>query len=56
MIKKEAEKIQKYNDLKIEVWRLWVVKTEVILKLIYKIPEQQPGKARYQGTTEKKLQ
>ena len=45
MIKKEAENIKKCNDLKIEVWCLWDVKTGAILKIIYKIHEQQPGKA-----------
>ena len=52
MIKNEAEKIKKYNGFKTEVWCLWVVKTEVILKIVYKIPEQQPWKARYQGKHE----
>jgi len=51
LIKKEAENIQKYNDLKIEIWCLWNVKTEVTAKIIHKIPEQQPEEA-YQGTTE----
>lgn len=43
MIKKEAEKIQKYKNLKIAVWCLWNLKAEMIL-----IPEQQPGKTRHQ--------
>ena len=45
VIKNVAEKVQKYNHLKIEVWCLWNVKTEVILKIIHKIPEQQPRKS-----------
>jgi len=52
VIKNVAQKIQKCNHLKIDVWCLWNVKTEVILKIIRKIPEQQLGKAGgYQGTT-----
>ena len=47
MIKKEAEKIQKNKNLKIAVWCLWNLKTEMIL-----IPEQQPEKTRFQGNTE----
>ena len=30
MIKKEAEKIEKYKDLTIEIQRIWNVKTKVI--------------------------
>jgi len=52
LIKNEPEKITKFDGFKTEVWRLWVVKTEVILKIVYKIPEQQIWKARYEGKTE----
>jgi hypothetical protein len=55
-IKKEAEKILNYKDLKIEIQRMWNVKTEVItiiyggkwkhLKLIQKIAEQHNCKAK----------
>ena len=34
MIKKEAGKILKYNDLKIEIQRTWNVKTKVIPVII----------------------
>ena len=34
MIKKEAEKILKYEDLKIEIERMWNVKTKVIPVII----------------------
>jgi len=47
VIKKEAEKILKYNDLTIEIQRMWNVKTEVIPIIIGatgKIREQHPRK------------
>jgi len=34
VIKKEAEKILKYEDLTIEIQRMWNVKTEVIPEII----------------------
>ena len=34
MIKKEAEKILKYNNLTIEIQRMWNVKTKVIPVII----------------------
>ena len=34
MIKKEAEKILKYKDLKIEVQHMWNVKVKVILAIV----------------------
>ena len=34
MIKKEAEKILKYEDLRIEIERMWNVKTKVIPVII----------------------
>ena len=62
MIKKEAEKIPKYKNITIEIQPMWNVKTKVIpviiggnwnyFKIIQKIPEQNTGKARNQGTTE----
>jgi hypothetical protein len=61
VIKKEAEKILKYKDLTTEIQRKCNVKTKAItsnnigswnhLKIIQKIPHQQTGKARNQGTT-----
>ena len=53
MFKKEAEKILKYEDLTIEIQRMWNVKTKVIpgdmgdwdyFKVIQKIREQHTGK------------
>ena len=34
VIKKEAEKILKYNDLTIEIQHMWIVKTNVIQNII----------------------
>jgi hypothetical protein len=34
VIQKEAEKILKYNDLTIEIWHMWKVKTMVIPVII----------------------
>ena len=54
VIKKEAEKILKYEDLTTEIQRMWNVKTKVIaviiggdwdcFKVIQKIREQHTGK------------
>ena len=56
VIKKEAEKILKYKDLTILIYRVWNVKTKVtsvimgangtISKSFQRIPEQHTGKAR----------
>jgi len=37
VIKKEAEKILKYNDLTIEIQRMWNVKTKVAPVIIGKL-------------------
>jgi len=60
--KKEAEKVLKYDELTIEIQRLWNVRNNSDtsnnngnwnrLTIIRTIPEQHTGIARYQGTTE----
>jgi hypothetical protein len=62
VIRKEAEKILKYEDFTIEIKGMWIVKTKVItsnnmgnlndLKLFQTTPEQNTWNARNQRTTE----
>ena len=58
VIKKESEKIIKYQDLTVEIERVWNVTpvqtwlTGTISKSLKKIPEQHKKKARNRGTTE----
>jgi hypothetical protein len=57
VIRKEAEKILKYKDVKIEIQRMWNVKARVIpvvigatgtiSKSLQRVPEQHTGKGRY---------
>jgi hypothetical protein len=62
VIKREAEKVLEYTDLKIEIQCMWNVEAKVIeynnsrgkwnhLKVTQTIPEQLTGKARYQKIT-----
>jgi len=59
VIKKEAEKILKYEDLTIEIQRTWNVnnksytskKRSSPLKIIQRVSEQHTGKKRNEGTT-----
>ena len=56
MIKKEAEKILKYEDLTVEIQLVWNVKTKLIpviirddwnrFRITRTVPEQHTGKAR----------
>jgi len=59
--KREDEKNINYKDLTIEIQRMCSVETKVILsvsgnwnnlEVVHTIPEQHPGKAVSQGTTE----
>ena len=62
VIRKEAEKILKYEDFTIEIEGMWIVITKVItskdmgnwndFKLFQTTPEQNTGNASNQGTTE----
>ena len=62
VIRKEAEKILKYDDLTLEIEGMWTVKTKVItrnnrgsrndLKIFQTTPERNTKNARNQGTTE----
>jgi hypothetical protein len=63
VIKREAEKVLKYEDLIIEIQCMWNVGAKLIqnnnssgkwnhLKATQAIPEQHAGKAQDQGTTE----
>jgi hypothetical protein len=62
VVKKEAEKILNYGDLAREIQRMWNVHSESDtsnnienwnrLHIIQKIPDQQTGTGRNQGTTE----
>jgi hypothetical protein len=61
VIKKDAEKILKYDDLTTEIQRVWEEKKCDAsnsrdnwnpLKIIQKMPKQHDGKAQIQGNTE----
>jgi hypothetical protein len=47
VIKKEAEKIAKYKELKTEIQRMWIVKTNVIPVIIGQL---QPSKNNSDNT------
>jgi len=62
VIKKEAENALKYEDLTIQIQRIWKCKSKIDTsnnrsdwdhhKITHKIPEQHKLKVRHQGTTE----